>query len=301
MNQKFRDWKPTNAVRQLLSRVDQIINQYQAAGYKLTLRQLYYQLVARDIIPNTLQSYTKLGTMLVNARMAGLVDWDAIEDRVRRPQRNPEWEDIEEFMDSVIPQFRIKRHSGQEHHVELWTEKDALTSILKPITDEYHAYLMVNRGYSSASAMYAAANRLRHYQDLWGQQPILLYLGDHDPSGLDMDRDIRDRLAEFGVDVNIIRIGLTKDQINQYNPPPNPAKITDPRANNYIAQYGPLSWEVDALEPNVLDALVRTKIEEHMDVDKYNDQIAKEDNLKTMLKQHIEVLMKKMKKKNKRV
>lgn len=265
----YKKWSPSSGTLVYMDEIQDVIEQYDKLGYKLTLRQLYYQLVTKDIIPNTQAEYTKLGNVLKNARMSGRVDWDIIEDRIREAKKKPDWKDTTSFLDAVIPQYRLPRHLGQKYHVELWCEKDALSSILLPITREYHINLMVNRGYSSASAMFESSKRLLEAHHKYGQTPVIIYLGDHDPSGLDMDRDIKERLKEFQTPVSFARIGLTKNQINKYNPPPNPAKFKDPRATDYIRKHGRVSWEVDALPPNILDELVRDSIEELLDMSKY--------------------------------
>jgi len=277
-----------------LELINKIIEEYAEEGYKLTLRQLYYQLVSRDIIANRVQEYAKLSTLLVKARMAGVVDWDAIEDRLRRPFL-PYWvTDVEDAIQDTVRQYRLDRQEGQEVYIELWVEKDALSGVLKRITSKYHINLMVNRGYSSLSAMYDAFNRFMHV----GKKTLILYLGDHDPSGLDMVRDIRERLQEFGMthydqedfeeaygegDFTIKHIGLTKEQIEQYNPPPNPAKLTDPRAKAYIREHGPTSWEVDALNPQVLHELVSSNVEDMINMDLFDEKIIQEEKDKKTL------------------
>lgn len=256
-----------------LSIVNGIIEEYISEGYRLTLRQLYYQLVSRDIVPNSQKEYAKLSTLLVKGRMAGEVDWGAIEDRVRIPFL-PYWvRSIKEAIDDTINQYRLDRMEGQENYIELWVEKDALSGVLKPITSFYHIDLMVNRGYSSCSAMYDSADRFKNHS---GQKGFILYLGDHDPSGLDMIRDIEDRLSNFEVEVEVQHIGLTFEQIKKYNPPPNPAKFKDPRAKEYIEKFGKMSWEVDALNPKTLNALVKKGIENLIDIDLFKERIEQE-------------------------
>lgn len=288
MKKAFKEWNPKPQTVRLLSRIMDVVERFQSAGYRLTLRQLYYQLVAKDIIANRVQEYNKIGDILGNARLAGLVDWKAIEDRVRRPQKASEWDSIPELMESAFASFRLPRHQDQDNHIELWTEKDALTSVLKPITDNYHVTLMVNRGYSSISAMYDAYRRLQRMRGT-GKACVILYLGDHDPSGLDMDRDINERLNYlFGTSVEFERIGLTMEQIDELNPPPNPAKVTDPRAQNYIAEHGESSWEVDALNPEDLNRIVKEAIERYMDMDKYQAWKDKEERDKERLRDIID-------------
>jgi len=256
--------------------VNNIIQDYANQGYKLTLRQLYYQLVSKAIIPNSQAEYKKLGTLLVKGRMAGIVDWDAIEDRIRVPQI-PYWVNgVDDALEDTINHYRLDRQKGQDSYIEVWCEKDALSGILSKVTEKYHIKLMVNRGYSSATAMYKASKRF-----LWaGRQDKelhILYLGDHDPSGIDMIRDVEDRLFGFGANVNVDHIALTQEQIGIYDPPPNPAKISDPRADWYIQVFGEVSWEVDALTPQVLNNVLTEHILDLIDEEQYKFRMGQEE------------------------
>jgi len=243
-----------------------IIDEYLSSGLRLTLRQLYYQLVSRNIIPNREQAYKSLGNLVKNGRLAGLIDWDAIEDRGRRPVVLAEFDDLGDLLEAAMRSYRLPRWEGQNHYIELWTEKDALSGVLAPLASEYHVTLMVNKGYSSWSAMFdAAQQRFLEHRDC--DVLALLYLGDHDPSGEDMVRDIRERLnlLSWGLEIAVEKVAITWDQVHQYEPPPNPTKKTDSRTKAYVAKYGPECWEVDALPPNVLQSLVRSSIESHLD------------------------------------
>ncbi len=116
------------------------------------------------------------------------------------------------------------------------------------------------RGYGSQSEVWAAGQRMLSYANR-GQQPYIIHLGDHDPSGIDMTRDIQDRMDLFTMNmVSVRRIALNMDQIQQYTPPPNPSKVTDPRAKDYQARYGTESWELDALEPSIMASLVEDAV-----------------------------------------
>jgi hypothetical protein len=285
MKTAFRDnlhMSPKN--KSQLNIINRIIEEYKKQGYKLTLRQLYYQLVSRDIIANKTSEYSKLGTLLVKGRMAGVVDWEAIEDRIRVPYKPSEWEDPAELIDACIQQYRKNRLENQDVYIELWVEKDALSGVLKRITSHYGINLMVNRGYSSCTAMHDSFERMLDAEGE-GKNVVVLYLGDHDPSGLDMIRDIRDRLEEFGVSPKVVPIGLTMEQIKQFNPPPNPAKITDPRAKDYIKAHGAVSWEVDALNPDTLHKLVKENVEDRIDMTLFDEVIESEEEDKERLKQ----------------
>lgn len=281
--EKFRDSLHLNKKNmERLIVINDIIEEYAQQGYKLTLRQLYYQLVSRDIVPNRQEEYAKLSILLVKGRMGGAVDWESIEDRIRIPFL-PYWViDIQDAINDTAEQYRLDRQKGQSVYIELWVEKDALSGVLRKITSYYHINLMVNRGYSSCSAMHDGYERFLQAEE-GGKTSHILYLGDHDASGLDMIRDIKERLEEFGIEINVTHIALTNQQIVEYNPPPNPAKMTDPRANWYIQKHGNESWEVDALKPEVLHQLVKENVENLIDMDLFTNILEKEKKDKKIL------------------
>lgn len=265
MKEFFRETNFRPESLELLRQCELIIDRYLAQGLRLTLRQLYYQLVTKNLIKNEEKSYKKVGALVSNGRLAGELDWEAIEDRVRVPKVPNHFSGLEELVEAALRAYRLDRWKDQEEYVELWVEKDALAGVLAPLAREFHITLMVNRGYSSQSAMYESADRFRTAADE-GKGLHLLYLGDLDPSGEDMVRDIADRLEMFGVhDLDVDKIAITMDQVRQYNPPPNPAKLSDSRAAAYIAKYGRSSWEVDALAPPILQQVIRDAIEQYVD------------------------------------
>ena len=278
MKEQFTEWRPSRKTAELLALVTQVIDDYQAQGYQLTLRQLYYQLVSRGVIPNEQRQYKKLGEIMTNARLAGLVDWDAIVDRGRSPVMAAQWDSPADILDAAASRYRVDRWEGQDCCVEVWCEKDALSSVVEPVCDRYHVRFMANRGYSSATAMYDAAKRLYGIAQT-GKEVVVIYLGDHDPSGMDMTRDIRDRLdmLAWGTPLNVERIALNFDQVQGYNPPPNPVKLTDSRSNGYQASHGRESWELDALDPQTLDRLVSETILRYLDTEAYDARIEVED------------------------
>jgi len=262
MKKRFKALSFSKESQTRIDQANEIIEDYRGQGLTLTLRQLYYQFVSKGIIPNTERSYKNLGKVISKGRLAGQIDWDAIEDRVRVPERPPEFENLRELVDGALAVYRLPRRRGQEYYVELWVEKDALAGVLSPIAREHHITLMVNRGYSSSSAMYESASRIhRDRIDNESSAAVILYLGDLDPSGEDMVRDVGDRLRTFGTHVDIRKLALTMDQVDEYKPPPNPAKMSDSRAKGYVEKYGDESWEVDALPPTSLRDLIEKEIE----------------------------------------
>jgi len=246
-----------------------IISDYQAEGYTLTLRQLYYRLVAAALIPNTQQSYDRVGCIINDARLAGVIDWDAIEDRTRNLSSVSHWDNPAEIIDGAAHSYRLDKWEGQAYRPEVWVEKEALAGIVERTAQRNDVGFLSCRGYMSQSEMHGAALRFIEYLKV-GQAPLVIHLGDHDPSGMDMTRDIAARLEMFishhlGRTIEVRRIALNMNQIEEYSPPPNPAKITDSRAAAYIARFGNSSWELDALEPKVLDSLIENTILQYRD------------------------------------
>ncbi len=263
---------------------NEIIDEYRAQGYDLTLRQLYYQFVARGLIANKQTEYNRLGEIIADARMAGYIDWLAIEDRTRNIKRQSHWSDPGDMMASARASFRLDHWEGQEHRLEVWIEKEALVGVIAGICNQLDVPYYACRGYVSLSEMWRAARRFRAS----GVDTTIVHLGDHDPSGVDMTRDIDDRERIFGARVTVERIALNMDQVEQYGPPPNPAKISDSRSPEYIANYGNDSWELDALEPSVMRDLIDEKVREYRDEDKYQAVLAQEQKYIDILK-HIEL------------
>lgn len=267
-----------------IAQANEIIALYQAQGLRLTLRQLYYQFVTRNWLRNTERSYKNLGNAISDGRLAGLIDWDAIEDRVRTPRVPQQFNNLSDLVSVALRAYRLPRWEGQENYVELWVEKDALAGVLEPIARQFHVTLMVNRGYSSSSAMHESAERFLEHED---STCHLIYLGDHDPSGEDMVRDVRDRLTLFGVNLRVSKLALTMDQVEEYDPPPNPTKLSDSRAAAYVDKHGDSSWEVDALPPEVLQRLIVERLSELVDQDLMNTVIAREEKDKATLRKAV--------------
>lgn len=260
----------------IIEQANDICDRYAERGLDLTLRQLYYRFVAQDLIANKQSEYKRLGSIINDARLAGLIDWSRIEDRTRGVETPAAWEDPSDIVAAVATQFAVDKWSDQPYRVEVWVEKDALVGIIEAACKPLNVPYLSCRGYTSQSEMWRAAQRLLRWIDQ-DQTPYIIHLGDHDPSGKDMSRDIQDRLELFtGGRVKFQRIALNMDQVDQYKPPPNPTKITDSRANAYMAEFGGRSWELDALDPEVLSDLITDAVEEVRDPDLYAERVTEE-------------------------
>lgn len=284
-----------DATVEVIVQANRICREYAEQGYDLTLRQLYYQFVARGLIDNTQRDYNRLGRIVNDARMSGQLDWDFIVDRTRNLKGNGHWEEPGDILKGAARSYRIDKWADQDCRVEVWVEKEALAGVVERVAARRDVDSFSCRGYVSQSEMWRAGQRLLDYIRE-GQRVVLLHLGDHDPSGLDMTRDIRDRLftfvgrhragdpgyggtitrGQFIEELEVRRIALTWDQVQQYNPPPNPAKLTDSRAGDYVAEYGYQSWELDALDPATLAQLIDDEIDTVVDPERYDVLVDRE-------------------------
>lgn len=261
---------------ELICLVNQVINEYKEQGYELTLRQAYYQLVARGYIPNNERSYKNIGNLINDGRLAGLIDWTAITDRTRNLRGNSHWNNPSDVIASAKYSYLLNKWKGQPNYVEVWVEKDALVDIVGQACRPFHVGVTLH-----SLKCGGAAQRFLRQSDR--ERRIIIHLGDHDPSGIDMTRDIQERLEMFGADVYVKRVALTMEQIETYNPPPNPAKLTDSRCGKYIAEFGDESWELDALEPKMLTNLIIEQVTMYRDDEIYQEICDREDREKEEL------------------
>lgn len=275
----------------IIHKANEIIEEYTAAGYTLTLRQLYYQFVARDLLENSQQSYKRLGSVINDARLAGLISWTAIEDRTRNLQKLSLWDSPREILEIARDSYRINKWKDQPYYPEVWIEKEALVGVIAQICDELEVPYFACRGYTSQSEQWGAGKRF-HKASNNGQKGIVLHLGDHDPSGIDMTRDNSDRLDLLSRYSGVVvrRLALNYDQIEEYNPPPNPAKMTDSRFEGYSIKYGDSSWELDALEPRVIRDLIEEEVLKLRDERLWNEAVKKQEEEREQLNSFIETL-----------
>lgn len=267
----------------LLEVIATILDDYAQQGYDLSLRQLYYRLVASGRIENSQKSYSKIGDLVSDGRLAGLIDWDMIVDRGRVSIANTHWTSPADIVDAAASQYKIDKWKEQPNHIEVMVEKQALEGVLIPVCRKLDVTFRANKGYTSQSMMYRLGKDLAEIHGT-GKDIHVLYFGDHDPSGLDMDRDVAERLRLFsGLSVSFERLALKYAQVQVLNPPENPAKVTDSRAKQYIKMYGASSWELDAVEPKELARLVEAAVVNLRDDSLWQDALDEENAMKAEL------------------
>ena len=294
MKQAFTDdahkFKP--ATLATIAQANEIIAEYQAQGFVLTLRQIYYQFVARDLVANTEKSYNRIGDILNKGRLAGLIDWAAIEDRTRSVTNWIRRKDPKQALEVALNNYGIDMWKNQPTRVEVWIEKEALAGVIHDVCGENDVPYFACRGYVSQSEQWRAGRRVKNDRQIRKQKTIVLHLGDHDPSGIDMTRDNADRLDLFNNtgSTKVRRIALTEEQIAEYGPPPNPAKMTDSRFEAYAAEFGDESWELDALDPPVLVALIQSHIDNIRDPELWQEREDQLEMDEAVLREFIEGL-----------
>jgi hypothetical protein len=290
---KYADRRFTPVALGVIADAVSILAEYQAQGYRMSLRGLYYQYIRRNLFPdsrlflipgsdppeytkNDQRNYKWLGDLISDARIAGMIDWDYMEDPTRDISGGDGgFASPAAAMRYLTRLYAITHWGDQDNHVELWVEKAALLPVLEPVARRWKISVLACKGSPSTSAMHEAALRLRRHERE-GRKVTILYLGDHDPTGLDISRDIQDRLELFRCDARVDRLALNIDQITD-DLPPSPAKVTDSRAAGYIALFGTDSWELDAMEPAVMDALADGAIQDLLDHAKWAARDAQEE------------------------
>jgi hypothetical protein len=271
----YRNVRLHGSSRAVVDQANAIIADAATDGWhSMTLRQLYYQFVSRGFIPNTVRDYKRLGRIVTDARYNGQLSWTAIEDAGRNSYHFPENPTAQDVLDGIEHRLTVDPWLDQDSYVEVWVEKQALEATVARPCGLLNTPYMACKGYLSASEAWRAGLRFKRAIER-GKRPVLLHLGDHDPSGIDMTRDNGDRLQEFlkmGVDVR--RIALNMDQVRQYDPPPNPAKEDDSRFAGYKAQFGDESWELDALRQNTIGKIITTSLRGFIDQERWDASMA---------------------------
>lgn len=309
---KYREYKPKADTLLIIRQAQAILEEYVAQGFDLTLRQLYYQFVGRNVFPaswidpvynarhnlalntkNTEKNYKKLGTIIAKAREGGFIDWDHIKDRGRRVSKYPHADSDVSFAETALRgRFFLDMWQDQPKRIEIWCEKDALSQVIERAADPYDVPTFATKGYMSASAAWEAGHKrfLKYAQQ--DQEIVIIHLADHDPSGINMTEDVWNRISEYSrptqdqptpTRLTVERLAMTMEQIEEHNPPPDPAKQTDPRFQSYQARFGDESWELDALDPPLITAMIDERIREHLDHDLYNARREEEAEMQQRL------------------
>ena len=231
---------------------------------RMSVRQLFYQMVVRGHVEKTELAYKRVADATVAMRRTKILPYSKIVDGGRVRRRLPGWESMGHLLEQAKQQFRLDHWGHQPELVEIWCEKLGLTGVITPVTDEYGVTFVPLGGFGSVTIAADSAEELR----LVGKKVNIYYYGDHDPSGWAVSQSIEDELRNHLPDelLRFRRIGLTPELVSLYQLPTRPAKQGDTRLAAFEDAFGSAACvELDALPPDVLTAMVRENIERHID------------------------------------
>jgi len=261
----------------------------------LTLRALHYRMVARGMT-NTLQHYKRVVSAMIKARWDGSVDFDTFSDHDRDVLGSTHYDQtsVESEQSAAKRQIRAwmnsynkNRWENQSTYVEVWIEKKALIGTFQPICNEYGVALAPCKGYPSLTFLNEARYRFDHAKDTHDLK--ILYFGDYDPSGEDIPRSIGENLQQMGIDVEVDRRLLLKEDVLKYNLPPAPVKLKDSRTASWD---GLGQVELDAVEPKELQRILEESIMEQMDDGLYADLKENEEEERIIFKANLKKFVK---------
>lgn len=304
MKEAFISKRFNTKSQKLLTKIIQITEDYAADNLDLSLRQLFYVLTDLHLIPKTVKGYKNLGNLITDARLTGLIDWDVIRDRSRTALHSSHCDDITKVVNDMKWGFKVDMWQRQAHYIEVFVEKQSLEGVLEPVCYDMDVTFTSNKGYSSSSAVYDASKRYLAAAEL-GKKLHIIYLGDHDPSGIDMSRDIDDRFNRFMSTVqegfvhtddelnsidprpyHLNRLALNMDQVRKLHLQSSPSKPKDLRLKSYVQRFKTKKcWELAAIEPRKMAKLVKDSISSLIDFKIWDEDKAREDKARAELQQ----------------
>lgn len=310
---RYGHYNPKPVTQELIADVDEILTAMADRGFLLTVRQAWYRMVADKKLPddwideeynlrngldrdtkNTQRNYKRFSNLVAAARDGGALDWDHLTDRGRVRQSWSHWANQASFLRSVVNQYAIDLWLRQPKRVEVWIEKDALSQVVEQACEPWTVPYMACKGYPSASCVWEAAhNRFKRWHDTGDcEEIVVIQLSDHDASGVDMTRDLQTRFDMYSTpyadddthaEIMVERIALTIDQVQEHSLEPDPAKATDPRSRRYREQFGDDSWELDALDPQIIVDLIDDAIRRHCNTDLFEEDQEREREMREQL------------------
>jgi hypothetical protein len=255
----FAPWTPRAKSQELLEQVEAVFEQYEEQ-LPLTIRQVFYRLVATVEFEKTENGYERLQNLLNRARRASLISFEDIRDdgvTIAMPLAFAGRKAFFRAAKELAARYARPRQDGQEQYIELWVEAAGMVPLIKrTVGDEFGIPIQSCGGFDSTSAKWGAAQRA-----LARDVPtVVMHIGDHDPSGLalfeSVGEDVGAMVAEFDGDIDFRRIAVTPEQIDRYQLPTAPPKKNDVRS----AWTGGGTVQAEALPPDVLGEEVRQAV-----------------------------------------
>jgi hypothetical protein len=231
-----------------------------------TVRGVMYSVVSAGWLPDTgKKSYGRIQRLLNNLRKKGAIPFNWIVDNVRSTIKPSSWSGIEDYADTVADCYRKDFWASLPEYVALIVEKDTVAGRVAPVTKEFDVSLHPLRGYSSTSFAWSIARELECID-----KPVTIYyIGDHDPSGRDIERSVITSLKAYGNDIEFEwqRLAVRPEQFDQYQIIPLEPKQKDVRYAKFVEQYGERCAEVEAVPATDLREMVRDAILAHIPAD----------------------------------
>jgi hypothetical protein len=280
----------------IIEHAQDILEEYSGG---ITIRQLHYRLVAIGMT-NDMNHYKRVVTAMTEARWNDIIGMESFIDRERAMYGETEADEViledsiskgKEQIEAWMEAYNLNRWSNQENYVEVWVEKKALQGVFETPCRSLDVGLAPCKGYPSITFLYEASQRFEKAETC-GQNPIILYFGDYDPSGEDIPRSIEENLLRMGVDIKVERIALNTSQIREMNLPSVPPKSTDTRTRNWS---GNGVVELDAVEPHTLEQMCKVAIEDYFDDDRYMELKQREDEERAKYQKELKVFVRNLK------
>lgn len=264
-------WNPRTKSRVIVAEVNEILDEY-ADYLPMTGRQIFYRMCAVNDYPKTEDGYRQLGEKLKLGRRAGLIPWEAIRDDGLKKHPADGWGSRQQFVATwrdYAEQFTLDPRHNQPRRIEVWVEAKGMVPLVAEAVNDLGVDVYSSSGYDGVTGKYDAARRFDEYDEC-GLDTVILHVGDHDPSGVDMFRalidDVRAFLSDFGAPADCLlyqRVAITPEQAMRHNAPSVPAKGTDSRSKKWAAAP---TWQAEALPPDELIRIIRTAAIEHIDM-----------------------------------
>ena len=284
----LKTWFLREPTLQILSAAIDILRE----EHPVTVRHIFYCLVGQGILAKTEKDYkSKLVRIMTRARLSGLIPMNWIIDSSRRVLKVRLYDSVKSFLTETIKHYYRDTWKNQRAFILVWVEKEALANPLWEAVNYYNVSVFPAKGYNSWPHFLKAVKKMREMEK---KDIVVLYLGDHDPSGIDIPSDIENRCRLMNLNVIFKRIAITEEQIDEYKIPRLPLKknpetdeYDDPRAKKYIKKYGSWFVELDALKPSILKQIVRKKVEELLDLETFEGDLETEETEKGFLRDYL--------------
>ena len=233
-----------------------------------------------SVYANDMASYRALVDLLTRARIAGLIPMEVIADDTRSATIWDTHPNVQSFVRAELDEF-LKGYwrdllQSQENHIEIVFEKLTVASIIKPLAAKYTIPCYPSRGYSSLPPRWELAER---YRKSGKNRLILIAVSDFDPDGEEIAHSLARSLRDdFGIKkIDAFKAALTAEQVERFKLPPKiRAKKTSSNYKRFVDKHGHDAFELEALEPDVVQRVLTETIDQVLDIDAFYSELDEE-------------------------